>query len=207
MLVHDSIPVGQRIEADGGSMSTVPNVKTRHYAAERLVRAPIDRVFAYVDDHSQLSSHMSQSSWLMGGGRMDLQFDEGRGQRLGSKIRLQGKVFGLSLSLEEVITERVPPYRKTWQTIGSPRLLIIGQYRMGFELSERNHGSALRVFIEYSLPVRTVERWLGLLFANFYARWCTHKMIKDTVAHFNITPDVRSPDAEQSDDAKPRSKP
>ena len=167
-------------------MSTAPNVATRRYAAEGLVPGPIDRVFAYVDDHSRLSSHMSQSSWLMGGGRMDIHFDEGHGQRTGSKIRLQGRVFGLNLFLEEVITERVPPYRKSWQTIGSPRLLIIGHYRMGFELSERKNASALRVFIDYSLPERRFERWLGLLFANFYARWCTHKMIKDTVKHFNI---------------------
>ena len=172
-------------------MSTPANVElTRHYAAEGLVRGPIDRVFAYVDDHSRLSSHMSQSSWLMGGGRMEVQFDEGLGQQTGSKIRLHGKVFGFSLFLEEVITERVPPYRKTWQTIGSPRLLIIGQYRMGFELSERNNDSALRVFIDYSLPVRTVERWLGLLFSNFYARWCTRKMIKDTVKHFEVRAEV-----------------
>ena len=187
-------------------MSTPPNVTmTRHYAAEGLVRGPIDRVFAFVDDHSRLSSHMNQSSWLMGGGRMDIQFDEGRGQRTGSKIRLQGRVFGFALSLEEVITERVPPYRKSWQTIGSPRLLIIGQYRMGFELSQRNDASALRVFIDYNLPEATLERWLGLLFANFYARWCTDKMIKDTVKHFTISSEP-NPESADHADAKLRPK-
>src|SRR5262245_63024029 len=129
-------------------MSKTPSlVMTRQYEAEGIVFGPVERVFAYLDDHSRLSSHMRRSSWLMGGGRMKIQFDEGRGQQTGSKIRLHGKVFGFALALEEVITERMAPYRKTWQTIGSPRLLIIGQYRMGFELSPRKNASALRVFI------------------------------------------------------------
>jgi hypothetical protein len=62
----------------------------RHYENKALVRAPLEDVFSHIDDHSRLSSHMNRSSWMMGGGRMEIQVDESRGQQIGSKIRLAG---------------------------------------------------------------------------------------------------------------------
>ena len=163
---------------------------SRHYESKALIVAGIEDVFAHMDDHSQLSSHMSRSSWLMGGGRMEIQLDAGRGQQIGSVIRLAGRVFGCRLSVEEIVTERVVPYRKAWETRGRPRLLIVGNYRMGFELAPMESGLLLRVFIDYSLPEQPLGYWLGRLFANYYARWCTQKMVKDTVRHFSSAPKV-----------------
>ena len=154
------------------------------YENSALVPAPADKVFAHIDDHSRLSSHMSESSWMMGGGRMEIELDDGRGQKLGSRIRLAGKVFGIELSVEEVVTERNPPHRKVWETTGAPRLLVVGQYRMGFEISPRGKDSMLRVFIEYELPPGPAARWLGRLFGGSYARWCTRRMVDDAVKHF-----------------------
>jgi hypothetical protein len=121
---------------------------------------------------------------MMGGGRMEIGLDEGHGQRVGSRIRLAGRVFGIVLSVEEIVTERNPPYGKVWETTGSPRLLVIGHYRMGFELSPQGNGSMLRVFIDYALPEKAPARWLGRLFARYYARWCTQRMVNDAVKHF-----------------------
>lgn len=155
-----------------------------HAEIRAAVDAPVDRVFAYVDDHARLSAHMTKSSWMMGGGRMDVQTDDGFGQRVGSHIRLAGRAFGLQLGLDEVVVERTPPFRKVWQTIGEPNILIIGRYCMGFELSPRPKGSALRVFIDYDLPGGFLTRWFGRLFADLYARWCTRRMARDAAAHF-----------------------
>lgn len=154
------------------------------YESSAPVQAPADRVFAHIDDHSRLSSHMSEPSWMMGGGRMTIELDEGRGQKVGSRIRLAGKILGVKLSVEEVVTQRRPPLSKTWETVGSPRLLVVGPYRMGFELSPRGEYSALRVFIEYELPPGPAVRWLGRLFGGYYARWCTRRMVDDAVKHF-----------------------
>lgn len=156
----------------------------RRYESSALVPAPAERVFAHIDDHSRLSSHMSESSWMMGGGRMQVELDDGRGQKIGSRIRLAGKVFGIELSVEEVVTERNPPHRKVWKTTGAPKLLVVGHYRMGFELSPRGRNSMLRVFIEYELPPGPATRWLGRLFGESYAQWCTRRMVDDTVKHF-----------------------
>jgi Polyketide cyclase / dehydrase and lipid transport len=153
-----------------------------------LVQSPMDQVFAHLDDHTRLSSHMSEPSWRTGGGRMDTELDEGRGQKVGARIRLSGRVFGVALSVEEIVVERDPPHRKVWATTGAPKLLVIGHYRMGFELSPQGNGSMLRVFIEYSLPEAGLALWLGRLFGRYYARWCTQQMVDDAVKHFETRP-------------------
>jgi hypothetical protein len=159
---------------------------TYHYESSAIVRSPVDQAFAYIDDHTRLSSHMSESSWMMGGGRMEVELDEGRGRKIGSQIRLSGRAFGVELSVDEVVTERTPPHRKVWETTGAPRLLVIGPYRMGFELSPQEDSSMLRVFIDYALPERAPARWLGRLFGRYYARWCTQQMVNDAAKHFAV---------------------
>ena len=158
------------------------------YDSSGSVRSPMEQVFAHLDDHTRLSSHMSERSWRTGGGRMETEIDEGRGQTVGSRIRLSGRVFGVELSVEEIVVERDPPRRKVWETTGAPKLLVIGHYRMGFQLSAQGTGSMLRVFIEYALPERAPARWLGRLFGRYYARWCTQQMVDDAVNHFEARP-------------------
>ena len=116
---------------------------------------------------------------------MEIELDADRGMRVGSRVRLAGRVLGVELSVEEVVTEHDPPRRKVWETIGSPRLFVIGPYRMGFELSPQGGESIFRVFIDHSPPAKAPARWLGLLFGNYYAGWCTRRMVDDAVKHFS----------------------
>ena len=120
---------------------------------------------------------------------MEIELDDGLGQRVGSRIRLSGRVFGIPLSVEELVTERNPPHRKVWETTGRPRLLVIGPYRMGFEITSQESGSLLRVLIDYALPEGAVEHWLGYVLGRYYARWCTQRMVDDAVRHFML-PDL-----------------
>lgn len=155
-----------------------------HFESSGFVPAGVTEVFDHLDDHRHLSAHMSRSSWLMGGGKMQLSFDAGVGRSIGSIIRLSGTVFGLDLSVEEAITEREPPYRKTWETIGAPRLLVVDHYRLGFDITPTGSGAMLRVFIDYALPRGGVARLCGLLLGDFYAKWCTRRMLADAIARF-----------------------
>ena len=159
-------------------------IDRRHDESVIDLPARDDDVFAHLDDHSRLSGHMSQSSWMMLGSRMELHVDEGKGQRVGSVIRLDGKVLGLSLHVEEAVIERTPPSKKVWETIGDPSLLVIGPYRMGFEIKPDRQRSTLRVFIDYDLPRTGLGRWLGPLLGPLYAQWCTRQMAQDAKAHF-----------------------
>jgi hypothetical protein len=75
---------------------------------------------------------------------------------------------------------------KVWRTIGSPRLLIIGHYRMGFEITAAPAGSRLRVFLGYDLPSGVITRLLGRLLAPMYARWCVRNMVAEGEKKFSI---------------------
>ena len=122
---------------------------------------------------------------MMMGSRMSMEVDAGGGRVIGSKIRMDGRMLGMRLSLEEVITERLVPSRKAWQTIGVPKLLVIAHYRMGFELTRHGDGSQVRVFIDYRLPGEAPGSWLGRLLGGVYARWCTKRMADDASRHFD----------------------
>jgi hypothetical protein len=148
-----------------------------HRERTQFVAATPSQVFAFVDDHSRLSSHMEKSSWMTGGGRMSIETDDAKGQAVGSHIRLKGRVLGLSVFLDEIVVLRDPPSRKVWETVGEPRLLVIGPYRMGFDIRASQGGSELRVFIDYDLPRGLVTRWLGRIFGGWYAGWCVDQML------------------------------
>jgi len=102
---------------------------------------------------------------------------------VGSRVAMRGKVLGIPLGLEQVVMQREPPTRKAWETM-SANLLVIGNYRLGFELEPTGPTCTVRVFIEYDLPSGALTRWLGALFAKAYARWCTEQMARDATRYF-----------------------
>jgi len=153
-----------------------------YYESSIALKTVPKEIFAYIDDHKSFSSHMAKPSWMMGGGSMKVTMDKGNGQRIGSHIRLNGKAFGINLFLDEVITKYTPPHIKSWETVGTPKLLVIGSYKMGIEIKEEDNGSNVHVFIDYQLPKTNI--WLGILFSKLYAKWCVHKMIRGAREHF-----------------------
>lgn len=125
---------------------------------------------------------MTRPSAMMLGGSMQYRLDALQGRAVGSVIRMEGRVLGLRLCIVEVVTERDPPHRKVWNTVGEPRLLVFGAYRLGFELAREGQGSRLRCFIDYDLPRPPVGRFLGRLGAHVYARWCLSRMVAEADA-------------------------
>ena len=156
---------------------------------EQIVEVPVpaEPAFEYLDDHERLGAHMKRSSWMMAGSKMAYELDASKGHTVGSVMRLSGRVLGVPLAVDSAVTERTPPLHKTWETRGVPKLLVIGPYRMGFELSPRGATSKLRVFIDYLLPEKGIERLLGRLFGRFYASWCVRSMASDAARQFAAT--------------------
>ena len=116
----------------------------------------------------------------MAGSTMNIDVDAAGGKAVGSRIRMHGRMMGMGLDLEQAITVREPPSRKGWEILGTPRLVVIGRYRMGFMIEAKGGGSLLTVVIDYE-PVRSkVLRPIG----RWYAQWCVDKMAGDAVAHF-----------------------
>jgi hypothetical protein len=154
----------------------------RHYEEQSRINAQPEDVFAFVDDHSRFSSHMNQSSWMMGGSKMETKTDAGKGQQIGSHITMGGKVFGLTVFLDEVVTKREVPRFKSWETVGVPKLLVIGDYSMALEITATGNQSTLKVSIDYDLPKNNT--WMGYLFGNTYAKWCVRQMLNGTRINF-----------------------
>lgn len=148
-----------------------------------MLNAPVEVAFAYLDDFKKLSAHMASSSSMMFGSTMEIATDAGGGRAIGSRVRMYGSLMGMKLALEEIVTDRAPPLRKVWETVDTD-LIVIGQYRLGFELEPMSVASKVRVFIDYDLAVRQPARSLSLLFAGMYARWCTERMSTDAAKHF-----------------------
>jgi len=112
------------------------------------IDAPVDaqQLFDYLDDHRRLAGHMEKPSSMMAGATVHVETDELHGQPIASVIRVTGRVLGMNLSVEEIVVERTPPSHKAWETRGTPKLLVIGAYRMGFTVEARGKGAHLVVF-------------------------------------------------------------
>ena len=131
---------------------------THHHRTEVNVAVDTSKLFACLDDHRRLAGHMEKPSLMMAGATMQVGMDALKGQAVGSVIRITGRVLGLNLAVDEVVTERVPPLRKTWETRGEPRLLVIGSYRIGW-------GSP-------SLPCRMARGWWCSSITSFRCTAC-----------------------------------
>lgn len=151
-----------------------------------LILASPTAIYEFLDDQSNLSAHMRQSSGMMLGSSMDIHMEPDHARRVGSRFGFTGHVLGIPLSVEEVVTGREPPVSKTWETTAEPRLWVIGRYMMGFELAPRaTAGTTLRVYIRYDLPAGGLTRLLGRVFGGLYATWCTRQMVVDAQRHFD----------------------
>jgi hypothetical protein len=162
-----------------------------HAEARGMVEAPAEAVFNFLDDQANLSSHMSEPSAMMLGSTMKIVMEPDHTRRVGSRFGFSGNVLGVPLEVDEVVTARNPPSSqtpssKTWETVSEPRLWVIGNYRMGFELAPLGSRAELRVYIDYARPAGALGNILGLLFGPAYARWCTRIMVDDASKHFGL---------------------
>jgi hypothetical protein len=108
--------------------------------------------------------------------------DEQWGRVINSHVVRRGRAFGILRFVDEVVSEREMPRRKVWETVGEPRLLVLGPYRMGFEITPCDSGVLLRVSIDYELPSHGMSRLLGYLLGRIYAKWCTRELVQDAKA-------------------------
>lgn len=153
--------------------------------ADVEVTTSAERLFDYMDEQANPGRHMQRSSIMMLWGSMAYDFDEARGRSIGSVIKMTGKVAGLKLYVDEVVIQRQRPFLKAWETVGEPRLLVIGNYRMRFQIEDSGRLCRLHVFIDYNYPSSVVGRIAGTLLGAIYARWCVNRMAAAAKAAFS----------------------
>ena len=150
--------------------------------AEKSAALAIDpaKLFNALDDHRRLTEHMAKTSLTMGGGKMRLETDEHGGRVVGSIMRATGTAFGVGISVTEMVVERDPPRRKVWRTTETPDLIVIGDYRMGFDIKPADRGVSLTIWIDFAPSSR--HRLLSRLLGKAYARWCVDHMLESAVS-------------------------
>ena len=161
-----------------------PTKFSHHFQQSVTLAEQANVVFEHLDDFERLGAHMMRSNGMMAGSRMRYEFDDARGRAEHARVHLRGSVLGFALTIDEEVVERTPPVAKTWQTIGTPRMLVLDAYRMGYVLEPQGSASRLTVFIDYTFPSRGLGRWLGRIAGAAYARWCVTSMIEDAVRSF-----------------------
>ena len=153
--------------------------------AATVIDAAPEAVFDFLDDQANLSAHMSEPSAMMLGTTMSIHMEDDHTRSVGSRFGFEGRVLGVPLKVEEIVTSRTPPRTKAWETTKEPVLWVMGQYAMRFTLVPMAGGASLSVRIDYNDPTTFLPRLLGVMFGRLYAKWCGGQMCTDASRHFS----------------------
>ena len=117
---------------------------------------------------------------MMMGGKMEMERLPGPEKGVGAGFRWTGRVLGFSLDFTETVTLWKENEKKVWETIGSPKLIILGWYRMRLVTEARGNGTRASLQIEYAPPEGFFYKLLSKALAGWYADWCLSRMLGDT---------------------------
>lgn len=143
------------------------------------IHAPVSAVFSHVDDIRNTGWHMTESSMPLMGSKLNLEIISKKPTGLGATYRWYGKVMGLTMDFTETVTQWERNRARVWKTIGKPRIIIMGNYEMWFNLKPVGDKTRLTFGIAYDLPRSFFWKIVGLLLAAPYSRWCLRNMCRD----------------------------
>jgi hypothetical protein len=142
-------------------------------------KATPELVFKTIDDLGVTGMHMTNSSMMMMGSKLKLEFLTTNKTGVGSRYRWTGKMMGLMMDFTVEVTKWINGVEKVWETIGNPQLIIYSRYRMKLRVSEINKTTQAELSISYEKPKGFFNRILCFFLADWYCRWCLKKMLGD----------------------------
>lgn len=144
-----------------------------------IIHSSPQQIFSQLDDFSKTGMHMSESSMMMMGSKLNLeQLSTNPG--LGASYRWSGKLMGMTMDFSETVTKWQPPKLKEWETVGEPKIIIMSWYRMRFEITAAENGTIVKISISYLPPKVWLYKILSFFFAKLYCNWCLNNMLNDT---------------------------
>ncbi|NOS90854.1 MAG: hypothetical protein HOP30_02930 [Cyclobacteriaceae bacterium] len=138
-----------------------------------------DIVFRCLDNLGVTGMHMTQSSMMMMGSKLDLQFLTENRTGLGTKYRWTGKMMGMKMNFTVEVTKWINGEEKVWETIGHSELIIYSWYRMHLQLTKMPNGTKAQLSISYRPPEGIFYKIISFLLADWYCRWCLRNMLED----------------------------
>jgi hypothetical protein len=145
-----------------------------------LIYSTPEKVFQQMDDFSKTGMHMTESSMMMMGSKLNLEKLSANATGFGASYRWNGKMMGMTMDFSETVTKWEPPKLKEWETIGEAKIIIMSWYRMWFEISTTENGTLAKISISYLPPKEWFYKALSFFFARWYCNWCLNNMLNDT---------------------------
>jgi hypothetical protein len=142
--------------------------------------APPEEVFHVIDDLGVTGGHMTSSSAMMMGTKLQLEYLTKQHTGLDTRYRWTGKMMGMQMDFTVAVTKWLPGKEKVWETIGQAKLILYSWYRMMLVLEPATPGTKATLSITYKRPKGILNNILSFLFANLYCAWCLNKMLSDT---------------------------
>jgi hypothetical protein len=146
---------------------------------KEIFPASAQQVFKTIDDLGVTGMHMTESSMMMMGSKLNLEFLTQNKTGLGSRYRWTGKMMGLAMDFTVEVTKWINAVEKTWETIGDTKLIIYSWYRMKLQVNEVNGKTEAELSISYEKPKGLFNGILCFFLADWYCRWCLKKMLGD----------------------------
>ena len=140
---------------------------------------PSDIVFQCLDNLGVTGMHMTQSSMMMMGSKLDLKFLTENHTGMGTKYRWTGKMMGIKMDFSVEVTKWVKDEEKIWETTGTPKMIIYSWYQMHLQLTKFPGSTSAELSISYEKPDGLFYQLLSFLFADWYCRWCLKHMLED----------------------------
>lgn len=141
---------------------------------------PAEKVFSYLDDLTVTGMHMTESSVMMMGSKLHLEYLTARRTGLGSKYRWTGRMMGLKMDFTVEVTKWVEGVEKVWETTGEAKMIIYSWYRMHLVVYPKGDVTQAELSITYEKPKGWFAKIISFLFADWYCNWCLKKMLSDS---------------------------
>ena len=147
---------------------------------EMIIHSPPQKVFAFMDDLSKTGMHMTENSMMMMGSKLMLEQLPGPCRGVGATFHWHGKVMGMPVDITETVTKWIEGQEKVWETIGQPKIIILGWYRMILKTKPSKEGTLASLQIDYTQPDGWFYKLLYFLLSRWYCNWCLNNMLNDT---------------------------
>lgn len=154
--------------------------------------APADIVFSYLDDLGVTGMHMTESSAMMMGSKLHIEFLTVHHTGIGTKYRWTGTMMEMKMDFTVEVTKWVKGVEKVWETTGEAKMIIYSWYRMHLLVYPTRKTTQAELSITYEKPKGWFAKIVSYLFADWYCNWCLKNMLRDTKKYIELNNNLKT---------------
>lgn len=145
-----------------------------------LINATPEKVFAYMDNLGNTGMHMTESSGMMMGSKLELKQLSENATGYNAKFKWSGRMMGFIMDFTVVVTKWIKDREKIWETKGEAKMIILKWYQMRLVISPEGENTKVELSIAYTKPDNFYFRVIAFFLAPWYASWCLSNMLNDS---------------------------